>query len=795
MVVMTLPVVLVLVVVVMVVVPMVVGGEGVGVMMVVVRRRFAALHDLEIPAPQALALHGFDLQVIAAQVQAGKLFPQVVKGYTQINQCAQDHVSRDAVECIKKQHFPHQGPFSTPPADPSQPVSPGRSSNSVGASRRPFRYDTPSMLEDRIQLIQSCFRDFLERQYQVTGLELPVEKPPRLEFGDLAFPFPFQLAKVLRKPPAVIAQETVERIGRVPDAARLEARGGYVNVFLDRQDFLLDAWEWIRSPLPEPDSAKVIVEHTNINPNKAAHIGHLRNAVLGDTFVRLCRSLGRQVEVQNYIDNTGVQVADVVVGFHFLRGMSLEDVRQVPEPFDYYCWDLYAEVSAWYEGDAGRLARRNQVLHAIEQGEAPFFELGEHISERIVRAHLATMHRIGVTYDVLPRESEILHLKFWDDAFRLLKERQAIYFAEDGPAKGCWVMQLPGDEGRMDEDKIIVRSNGTVTYVGKDIAYQLWKFGLLNRDFHYLPFHRYEDGHQVWVSSTRSDHPEEPRFGGGSAVYNVIDVRQSYLQRVVMQGLRSLGFDDQADRSVHFSYEMVALSPRCCQELGIPLSPEDQARPYVEVSGRKGLGVKADDLLDKLVEKSLAEVTRRQADLSPEQRLKIARQIAVGALRYFMLKYTRTSVIAFDLEEALSFEGETGPYLQYTVVRANNILRRVGERLPDWSLHGLYAQASGLLQQEPVAGILDDSDLWGLVLDVARIGEVVGQSVETLELSGAARHAFSVAQQFNYFYHRHHVLSESDPVRRDVYIALTDLTRLGLIRLLGLLGIEVPERM
>lgn len=651
------------------------------------------------------------------------------------------------------------------------------------------------MLEDRIRLIQKCFRDFLETRHQLSGIEIAVENPPRPEFGDLAFPFPFQLAKVLRKAPPLIAKDVVEQIGPVPEAARLEARGGYVNVFLNRREFLDDTWNWVRSPLPESVGDKFIVEHTNINPNKAAHIGHLRNAVLGDTFVRLCRGLGRRVEVQNYIDNTGVQVADVVVGFHFLRGMSLDEVRQVPEPFDYYCWDLYAQVSEWYEGDKERQARRQEVLHAIEAGLAPFFELGEHISERIVRAHLATMLRIGVTYDVLPRESEILHLKFWEDAFRLLKERQAIYFADDGPAKGCWVMQLPGEEGRMDEDKIIVRSNGTVTYVGKDIAYQLWKFGLLDRAFHYRPFHTYPDGQRVWVTATAGGDPEEPQFGAGQAVYNVIDVRQSYLQRVVMQGLRSLGFTSQAERSVHFSYEMVALSPRCCSELGIALSPEDQARPYVEVSGRKGLGVKADDLLDKLEEKSLAEVTRRQAELPEEQRRRIARQIAVGALRYFMLKYTRTSVIAFDLEEALSFEGETGPYLQYTVVRATNILRRVAERFPGWSPEDLQARSKEVLTRDGVAEILDDTELWGLVMDVARVAEVVRLSVESLELSAAARHAFSIAQQFNYFYHKHHILSEEDAVRREVYLALTDLTRLGLVRLLDLLGIEVPERM
>ena len=405
---------------------------------------------------------------------------------------------------------------------------------------------------------------------------------------------------------------------------------------------------------------------------------------LGDTLVRLLRADGRLVEVQNYIDNTGVQVADVVVGFYHLRQLSLEQAKAIEDPFDYYCWDLYAEVSEWYARDESRLRLRHQTLAQIERGKGEVSELAEYLSTRIVRAHLRTMDRIGVQYHVLPRESEILYLKFWDEAFELLRKRQVITHVQQGPHKGCWVMRLPGESGTSEsdpgvEEKIIVRSNGTVTYVGKDIAYQLWKFGLLNRDFLYRPFHEYSDGRKVWVSTANVSSQggtyrgQQPDFGRGERVYNVIDARQSRLQRVVVHGLQSLGFERQAAQSVHFSYEMVALSPACCAELGIELSEEDRKRPYVEVSGRKGLGVKADDLIDKLVEKLLHEVQIRQKEVSRSKQISIATQIAVGALRYFLLKFTRNSVIAFDFAEALSFEGETGPYLQYSVVRANNI--------------------------------------------------------------------------------------------------------------------------
>ncbi len=312
------------------------------------------------------------------------------------------------------------------------------------------------------------------------------------------------------------------------------------------------------------------------------------------------------------------------------------------------------------------------------------------VADAIVECHLDTMLRLGIEYDVLPRESEILHLQFWATAFELLKQRGAIYFETEGKNSGCWVMAGSHfkDNAAEQDSKVIVRSNGTVTYVGKDIAYQMWKFGILGKDFHYKPLRTYPDGHCVWVATDEPYEGQAPVFGGGVEVYNVIDSRQSYLQDVVVAGLRALGNGKQADSSIHFSYEMVALSPRTCVEMGIQLSEEEQRQPYVEVSGRKGLGVKADDLIDKLIEKAKAEVDSRHEGKPEAERLDIATQIAVGSLRYFLLKFTRNTVIAFDLQEALSFEGETGPYVQYAAVRARNILRKLeerGEALPDFS--------------------------------------------------------------------------------------------------------------
>ncbi len=369
-------------------------------------------------------------------------------------------------------------------------------------------------------------------------------------------------------------------------------------------------------------TSKIIVEHTNINPNKAAHIGHLRNAILGDTFVRMLRTAGRTVEVQNYIDNTGVQVADVVVGFLHLENKSLTDVRDLIETsrFDYVCWDVYTRISLYYDSNPEAKKWRADTLHAIEAAEGDAAEMAHLVADAIVEAHLRTMYRLNIEYDVLPRESEILHLQFWATAFEQLKERKALYFETEGKNKGCWVMPASAFRASAtndsidgeDDSKVIVRSNGTVTYVGKDIAYQLWKFGLLGKDFYYRKWHTYPDGHEVW-SSTDTPQGNDMKFGGGAQVFNVIDSRQSYLQDVVVAGLRALDYKEQAEHSVHFSYEMVALTPGTCVEMGLELSDEDRAKQYVEVSGRKGLGVKADDLIDKLIEKALGEVTSRHA--------------------------------------------------------------------------------------------------------------------------------------------------------------------------------------
>jgi arginyl-tRNA synthetase len=627
-------------------------------------------------------------------------------------------------------------------------------------------------------------------------IAVQIEQPKQSAFGEFAIPVAFQLAKRLRKAPKQIAQELAPAVAAAPGVSAAEVAGnGYINVRLDRAAY----GAFLLSPTAEGSAAtagKIIVEHTNINPNKAAHIGHLRNAVLGDTFVRMLRAGGRSVEVQNYIDNTGVQVADVVVGFHNLEKKSLDEVRALAggERFDYYCWDLYARTSQYYKDNPDALAWRAETLHAIEAGEGEQAEIGHLVADTVVNCHLATMLRLGVIYDVLPRESEILHLQFWATAFELLKERKAIYFETEGKNAGCWVMRGTAFTEHATEDdenldKIIVRSNGTVTYVGKDIAYQLWKFGLLGKDFFYQRHSTYPNGHVLWVTTDTQSDPGAPRFGRGSRVYNVIDSRQSYTQDVVVAGVRALGFTEQADASVHFSYEMVALSPATCVELGIPMSEEDKRRPYVEVSGRKGLGVKAGDLIDTLIAKAQEEVDSRHPEATAEERRRVATWIAVGALRYFMLKFTRNSVIAFDLREALSFEGETGPYVQYAAVRAGKILAKLeerGEQLPDFTRE-LNAEAMGRQ--------LEFEDFWQVLLAASRVDAAIERAIASGEPSHVARYAFQLAQEFSTFYQKYPVLGEENRERRTFLLWMTSYFRDQLARTLDVLGIDIPPYM
>jgi arginyl-tRNA synthetase len=668
--------------------------------------------------------------------------------------------------------------------------------------------------------IKNRLRDALARHIAFTyrlDIAVGLERPPKIEMGEAASPVCFELAKRLKKAPRMIAQEIANSLPKVEGIKKIEVAGaGYLNAYFDRGSFWKEAGPSRTAlavdEIAEATARKIIVEHTSINPNKAAHIGHVRNAVLGDTLVRILRHVGHRVQIQNYIDNTGVQVADVVIGLLRMEKRTPVSVKMMAmEPrFDYECWDIYAKATQFFAEDKVNAAKlRGETLRAIEEGRGEDAEVAEVVADAIVSLHLRTMARLGIYYDLLARESEILHLKFWDAAFEMLKSSGAIVLARTGKMAGCWIMpaekkvneveaeketpqEVPaGDDQDAEniQDKIIVRSNGTVTYVGKDIAYQLWKFGLLGKDFRYAKWPDAPAGETVWATTSRAGDALAPNFGAAaSTVYNVIDARQAYLQDVVAQGLRALGHAKEAAESIHFAYEIVALTPRCAAELGYELSEEEAKKPYVEVSGRKGHGVKADDLIDKLEAATLAEVSERHPEMAADEKQKTAHAIAVCALRFFLLKFTRNAIIAFDFADALSFEGETGPYCQYAVVRIRGIRRK-----------GLEAGAATVIVTQDTAEALlggaSGNDFWELLLLAGSLDAAVDAAISGQEPAFVAKYAFQLAQGFNLFYHKFHILTEADEQKRGFLLRLTEVVERQLVTALSLLGIAAPEKM
>jgi arginyl-tRNA synthetase len=655
------------------------------------------------------------------------------------------------------------------------------------------------------ETVRQILVDAIAENFDIQLADLAVEVPPRTDLGDLAFPVAFELAKRLKEAtgqkhnPREVASRLAERLREIEGVSRVDVAGaGYINVFFDRADYLLRAAA-SPSELTPQLGGKIIVEHTSVNPNKAAHIGHLRNAVLGDTIARMLRATGENVEVQNYIDNTGVQVADVVVGFKHIEQKSLDEIKAIGEKFDYYCWDLYARVGTFYEEDKSRLSHRAEVLHELEKGEGAVYEMADYISTRILRCHLDTMARVGIEYDVLPRESDVLHLHLWEEAFALLKERGGIEHETEGKLAGCWVMrsldETKEEESEHEADKVIVRSNGTVTYTGKDIAFHLWKLGQLNLDFYYNRFHTYADGHQAWITAPNDSEEDamHPKFGKAAAYFNVIDIGQSYPQHYVKLGVMAVDHDERVERSAHLAYEKVVLSTAAAEQLGQRLSDEDRQRGAISMSGRKGLGVKADDLIDELERGALAEVASRQAELDEKEQQSIAHKIAVGALRYYLLKYSRNSIISFDFKEALAWTGETGAYIQNAVVRAASIFRRLDEEgmnsSPDQVTKFSREEISGLLTGK------DGDEFWSLAYLATRLPDVVRGAVTSLEPALVAKWAFELAQSFNKFYERHRIKSETNEARRALLIAISFIARRQMVRALELLGIEAPDRM
>jgi arginyl-tRNA synthetase len=621
----------------------------------------------------------------------------------------------------------------------------------------------------------------VKKEYPLAADDLVFSLPAERKFGDLSTNLAFVLAKKTKIKPFLLANELAEKLqGQLPEIGAIQvAGGGFINFYLRRDPFLHDQWQNLSRAMP-PRPEKIIVEHTSINPNKAAHIGHLRNSCLGDVLVRSCRFLGYEVEVQNYIDDTGIQIADVVWGLLYYQKKDLAAIKKI-SALAPYLWDLYAEVNQAFSANETFAAERREVHKKIENKVNPEYEACLYVAQEVLLDHIRTMARLDIQYDLLARESDVIALDFFKAAAEELTARQVMALSKDPEKKDCLVIHYEREK----IEKIIVRSNQTITYVGKDIAYNLWKFGLLPRDFYYRPFFTYPNRHPIYMTSAEAG-PQAPSFGRAGKVYNVIDVRQSYLQNLIAQVLSQLGHPGPSRNFIHFSYEMVAMTPDCVREMGLPLAPEEAGKSYIEVSGRKGRAVKADDLIDKLIAKSRHEIESRNPGLEEAEAEAIARAIAVAALRYFMVKFNLNTVIAFDFKEALNFEGDSGPYLQYTMVRLNSILKKaVGAGLGAGGIPGSLA----------LLGPAEQELYWEIILNLSLLETQVEYALANHELSSLAAYAYALCQRFNHYYHLFPVLAEKDALVRDLRLALIRLFKDKVEKLLHIIGITVPERM
>lgn len=635
--------------------------------------------------------------------------------------------------------------------------------------------------------IAAAVRAALDAMGAGPEVEAVVEPSGRPEFGDWSTPAPLRAARVLRRSPPQIAQELRERLAAVPVEHVREwtaSAPGYVNARLDdatwapaviAEALALDVARPVALPGgAQPEPGKTLVEHTNINTNKAAHVGHLRNACLGDAVSRILRRAGQLVEVNNYIDDTGAQVADVIVG---LRELGID--QREHEPFDQYCSRVYVEVMRRYDEDPSLVEKRRETLRHIEERDNEVAAYAKDLAHRIVQAHLDTMGRFGIGYDLLTWESDILELGFWKRAFEMLRDRGVVVYVEEGKNAGCWVMphfsledETHAEDEASDQEadaKILVKSDGVATYTAKDIAYQLWKFGLLGLDFHYR---RWDPAQPDSPATTTSDATgadlDGTHHGNAMRVVNVIDARQAYPQQVVRQAVHRLGFDAQAEASVHLAYEVVALSVRAAREMGLEV---EAGRTMVALSGRRGIEVRADDLLDQAVLRVRDKAQGEDA----------ARSLAAGAVRYYLQKFGLTQIIAFDFEEALRTTGDTGVYLQYAHARTAGILRKVP------------VETEGAAEPLTIYGELDPSER-ALLLRLDAYRSALAEAATALSPPVLCTYVFSLASALSDFYeHTDPIVREHEPAIRRFRRALVAATQATLADSLGTLGIAAPE--
>ncbi len=611
-------------------------------------------------------------------------------------------------------------------------------------------------------------------------LDFDVSEPPRKEFGDLTCNIAFQLSKYAKKPPAKIAIELIGHIKShiLQDSFILSAEphpAGYINF---KANYAKLSTATLSKVLLEPDkygyydSGKgqhVVIEHTSVNPNKALHVGHIRNVVLGDTLYRIMKATNHRTTVLNYVDDSGLQVADIIVGFKF-AGMPIEPANS-NRKFDQYCGDeIYVRINEMYEKDPALAEKRKLVLREIEEGNSEIAKFASKITSRVLHEQLKTCWRMKVRYDLLNFESQIILSKLWSKTFELLKKDNIVKFETEGKNKGCWIIEANGEE-----DKVIVRSDGTATYIAKDIPYAAWKLGLVDDPFSYREFVKQWDGSTLYSTELVDGgklHTNE-KFNCGRIIITIIDSRQARLQRIVSDVLLQIGVGDK--QYFHLGYEAVTLSSATAKAMGIDIGERDSTH----MSGRKGIYVNADYVLDALHAKAYGEVKSRNPDFDEEKLNTIAEAIAISAIRYNMVKQDLDKIITFDLKESMSLEGDTGPYLQYAYARSQRILEKSGQSVNNNASFELLTNESEI----------------ALIKEIAKLDLIIEDAARSLSPKSIARYAYSLATTFNLFYENVQVLREENADTKVARLALVSSFGISLKNALSLLGIAALERM
>lgn len=613
-----------------------------------------------------------------------------------------------------------------------------------------------------------------EADYPMIDFE-PIE-PPRPEFGDLSVNVAFIIANKLGLNPLEVAEIISDNL-RIPKDSLIEDfevhKLGYIN-FKVRYPYL--AYRSILDAISKEDygslnigeGKKVCIEHTSVNPNKALHIGHVRNLVIGDSIYRILKFTGYDVQVLNYIDDSGLQIADIVVGFKY-AGFSLEPPKGIK--FDHYCGDeVYVKVNELYSEKPELIKKQKEVLKAIEEGRSEIAIFAKELTKKILKEQLKTCWRIGASYDCLNFESHIIEARLWDLLFNKMKDKGIVQFVTEGELSGCWVIKIEGEK----DEKVIVRSDGTLTYIAKDIPYAAWKIGLIEDPFQYDLFIKQPNGKDLWATVSGKGRDNHPIFGNSDLAITVIDVRQSRLQKIISYVLSLLG-EGLEKKYLHLGYEVVSLSKKTADELGIIVKEKD----FIHMSGRKGIYINADDVLDALHRKAYEETKKRNPNESEERLNSIAEKIALSALRFDLIKQDLDKMIVFDLNESLNLEGETGPYVQYAYARASSIIQKA-KVIPTITIDS--------------ASSLNDPVELELIKMISKFDLYVEEAAKNLSPKTIARYAYQLATDFNVFYEKKPVLQEKDEMKREARIALVQAFKNVVKTAFSLLGIETPDR-